>query len=111
MENLESNELAIFSVGYDKETGETVETFALVTTKANDLMEQIHNSKKRMPVILTEQLAAEWISDELTEQRITELAIFQFPASAMEAHTIQKDFRNALEPAEEFMYEDLPELI
>lgn len=95
----------------DKETGETVETFALVTTKANDLMEQIHNSKKRMPVILTEQLAAEWISDVLTERRITELATFQFPASAMEAYTIQKDFRNVLEPAEEFMYEDLPELI
>ncbi len=40
----------------DKENGETIETFALVTTKANGLMEQIHNSKKRMPVILTEEL-------------------------------------------------------
>ncbi|HEX8332300.1 MAG TPA: SOS response-associated peptidase family protein, partial [Segetibacter sp.] len=33
----------------DKESGETVDTCALVTTKANRLMEQIHNSKKRMP--------------------------------------------------------------
>lgn len=29
----------------DKETGETMDTFAIVTTKANALMEQLHNHK------------------------------------------------------------------
>ena len=95
----------------DKETGETIDTFALITTKANRLMEQIHNSKKRMPTILPGYLAAEWINDELSENRITELATFQFPASQMEAFTIQKDFRNTLDPVEEFTYAGLPELI
>jgi putative SOS response-associated peptidase YedK len=35
----------------DKATGEYVETFSIVTTKANKLMEQVHNSKTRMPTI------------------------------------------------------------
>ena len=81
----------------DKETGETVDTCALVTTKANSLMAEIHNTKKRMPTILTPQLAGEWISDGLSEERISELATFQYPADEMEAWPIQKDFRTAFE--------------
>src|SRR5215212_1795191 len=33
----------------DKDTGETIPTAALITTFANGLMRQIHNSKLRMP--------------------------------------------------------------
>ena len=95
----------------DKESGETIETFAIVTTVANPMMQQIHNSKKRMPVILSEQLAGEWISDNLSEERITEIATNQFPANEMEAYTIQKDFRTALDPKEAFRYEELVELV
>ena len=40
----------------DKTTGEHVETFAIITSKANKLMEQVHNSKKRMPTILNHDL-------------------------------------------------------
>lgn len=92
----------------DKETGETVDTCALVTTKANSLMQQIHNSKKRMPAILTPQLAGEWISDGLTEERITEIATFQYPSEEMEAWPIQKDFKTAANPLEMADYQDLP---
>jgi putative SOS response-associated peptidase YedK len=95
----------------DRETGETVDTFAVVTTKANSLMEQIHNSKKRMPVIFDGTLAAEWISDDISEERIQQLATFQYPAEKMQAHTIHKDFRGAAEPNEVFVYEGLPDLV
>ena len=73
-------------------------------------MEQIHNSKKRMPTILTEVLAWEWLFDNLDEERIIEIARHQFPAEEMEAYTISKDFRSALEPTAAFVYEDLPAL-
>jgi putative SOS response-associated peptidase YedK len=95
----------------DRETGETIDTCALVTTKANPLMEQIHNSKKRMPCILSEDLAGEWISDGLGESRITEIATFQMPSSQMEAYPIRKDFLTAQDPTERFAYEDLSELV
>ncbi len=94
----------------DVETGEYTETFSVVTTTANKLMAQIHNNKKRMPTILTEDLAWEWLLGNPDEERISEIARFQFPSENMEACTIAKDFRNALEPALPFAYHELPVL-
>jgi len=59
----------------DVETGVYVETFSVVTTAANQLMQQIYNSKKRMPTILTEDLAWEWLFGNLNEDRISEIAV------------------------------------
>lgn len=42
----------IFSEWMNPLTGELRETFAILTTEANELMRDIHNVKKRMPVIL-----------------------------------------------------------
>ena len=92
----------------DQETGEYVETFSIVTTEANSLMQQVHNSKKRMPTILSDELAYEWMMEDLSEERILEIAASQFPAQKMKACTIAKEFRSALEPAVPFEYEDLP---
>jgi putative SOS response-associated peptidase YedK len=94
----------------DESTGEYTETVAIVTTKANELMKQIHNSKERMPTILNEDLAWEWMFGNLSEDRITELATTQFPSNQMQACTIAKNFREQLEPTKEFAYEDLPAL-
>ncbi len=45
----------------DKETGEVIPTFTILTTEADELMARIHNSKKRMPVILTEHEEMLWL--------------------------------------------------
>ena len=45
-------------------TGEIFNTFSIVTTDANDLLAVIHNSKKRMPVILDRQSEKRWISQD-----------------------------------------------
>ena len=100
----------VYQLWTDKATGETVDTFAIVTTKANKLMEVIHNSKKRMPTILNEDLAYEWMFGDLSENRITEIALTQYPSDEMQACTIAKDFREVLEPTKEFTYQDLPGL-
>jgi len=94
----------------DKETGEYVESFAIVTTKANQLMEQIHNTKKRMPAILHDELAYEWLLGNLSEERILEIAATQHTSEEMQACAVAKDFREAQEPTKEFAYEDLPAL-
>jgi putative SOS response-associated peptidase YedK len=94
----------------DADTGEYVESFAIVTTVANKLMEQIHNTKKRMPTILDEDLAYEWLFGNIDEKRISIIAKYQFPANQMEACTIEKKFREGLDPTKPFQYEDLPAL-
>jgi putative SOS response-associated peptidase YedK len=101
----------IFQPWTDKETGETMDTFSIVTTKANAFMEQIHNKKKRMPTILTETQAAEWLAPNLSEHKIMELASSVYDASYMNAYTIDKSFRTASNPIEAFDYPELPGLI
>jgi putative SOS response-associated peptidase YedK len=94
----------------DRETGETMDTFAIVTTAANTLMAQVHNRKKRMPLILPDELAAEWMRDGLSPSRITEICHYHFPPERMEAETIRKDFRTAADPLISEAYPELPAL-
>ena len=47
----------------DKNTGETFHTYTILTTQANELMSKIHNTKKRMPVILRPDMEKEWLNN------------------------------------------------
>ena len=100
----------IYQPWTDKETGETIDTFAIVTTAANHLMAKIHNKKKRMPNILTEELANEWLQDELTQEKISSIANFQIQDVKLEAYSIKKDFKTAFHPQEKCIYPELPGL-
>ena len=91
----------------DTSTGEVLNTFAIVTTAANTLMEQIHNTKKRMPVILPETFAAEWLQPNLSESRIAEIAQYQINAEVMQAWPISKNFRQSAIPNERMDYPEL----
>ena len=97
----------IYNTWTDQETGETVDTFAIVTSPANSLMQQVHNSKKRMPVILSDDLADGWTEPGLSEERILQLATNQYPAEKMKAYPVAKDFLNATDPSMPFIYEKL----
>lgn len=52
----------IYSQWTDKSTGELINTYSIVTTEANELMAEIHNTKKRMPVILTPDNESLWLN-------------------------------------------------
>ena len=59
----------------DKATGEIIKTYTILTTEANQLMQEIHNSQKRMPVILPKNNEMEWLAgNDLTNQDIELLA-------------------------------------
>lgn len=65
---LPNNELfafgGIWSEWVDKNTGEIVKSYSIVTTAANELMAEIHNNKKRMPVILNPNNEKEWLGGQ-----------------------------------------------
>nr|WP_276504852.1 SOS response-associated peptidase family protein [Terrimonas sp. H1YJ31] len=84
--------------------GQSADTFAIVTAPANEMMHEIHNAQHRMPTILPEDLAWEWIQDGLSEERIMEIASYQLPSDNMEAWTISKDFLKKEDPTEPFEY-------
>ncbi len=96
----------IYNNHVDQTTGEMFASFSIVTTVANSLMERIHNTKKRMPTILPLPLAEEWIS-EISANRIAEIAQYQYPASAMNAYTISRNFRTSDNPLAPVDYPEL----
>jgi len=74
--------------------GITLNTFSVVTTRANGLMEEIHNTKKRMPVILPSAAEGIWLREGLTRDSLA--ALMEPVASEMlAAHTVSPLITNA----------------
>lgn len=94
----------------NEKRGQSADTFAIVTTEANELMQQVHNTKKRMPTILTEELAKEWLWGKLSEADISAIARYQYDPDKMIAWPVEKKFIEKTNPDEEFVYEQLPPL-
>ncbi|MEP6727579.1 MAG: SOS response-associated peptidase family protein [Bacteroidota bacterium] len=96
---------------YNQETQTTVNTFAMVTTVANTLMKQIHNSKERMPTILPGDLAEAWLYNDLTDQEILDIANYQAASAEMKARPLHKDFLKRANPHEAVIYTEAPALV
>ncbi len=68
-------------------TGEILSTFTILTTDANDMMAEIHNSTKRMPVILDKASERKWIDLSGSPADASGL-LKPFPDGILKAHTI-----------------------
>lgn len=62
-------------------------TFSVVTTAANALMSDIHNSKQRMPLILDREVMEAWLNPDAPKELVRSLMV-PFPQESMEAYTI-----------------------
>ncbi len=96
-------------------TGELLSTVSIVTTKANDLMSEIHNNPKlkepRMPLLLNDQDSETWLSGSQSE---VQSLIKPNTEQALKSHTVRrlrgKDYvGNSEEVMEEYHYPDLNE--
>ena len=56
----------MFAEWTDTDTGEQKRSYAIITTEANALMAEIHNVKKRMPVILDTDQAKRYLQGDAT---------------------------------------------
>lgn len=54
----------LWSEWADKSTGELIYTYTILTTQANELMSKIHNTKKRMPVMVAPDNEQKWLEGE-----------------------------------------------
>ena len=81
----------IYDTWLDKTTGEIINTFSIITTDTNPLTDYIHNTKHRMPAILSQEDEEKWLDPSLRKSDIEQL-LLPFPADRMEAYVIDKDF-------------------
>jgi putative SOS response-associated peptidase YedK len=68
---------------------------SIITKKANSFMAEIHNSKKRMPLILDASFQKEWINPSLSKKNITEIIEKGFMTKEFEAYTVSKDITSS----------------
>ena len=80
----------IYDTWANTETGEVINSFAIVTTEANEIMAMIHNSKKRMPLILSGENWRQWLEPKTTKEEIKAL-LKPSANEILSYHTISKD--------------------
>jgi putative SOS response-associated peptidase YedK len=79
----------IWDTWTDPDTKEPVKSFSVITTRANSLLEKIHNTKKRMPVILRREQEKSWLDHSLGKDALQ--AILQpFPPEGMAAYPVSR---------------------
>lgn len=72
-------------------TGQTIPTFSIITTDANSLMRQIHNTNFRMPVILLREDEEKWLYPLLRKGDIGHI-LSAGGGEELEAYVLRKEF-------------------
>ena len=70
-----------------KTDGTKLHTVTLITTQANELMNQIHD---RMPVILTKENQAIWLNPSITDIKVLNQVLMPYQSDFMEMYQVSK---------------------
>ncbi len=79
----------VYSDWHNPELGATVRTFSIITTNANLRMAQIHNKKRRMPLVILPGRMDEWL-DNLSPTQIKEM-MQPLPDGYLADHQVSRD--------------------
>ncbi|HEU5291672.1 MAG TPA: SOS response-associated peptidase [Cyclobacteriaceae bacterium] len=79
----------LYSRCKDKATGEYYYSYTVLTTRANSILEYVHNNKKRMPVFIDKQDEKAWLNKDLSQKDVLDLCQPSLDPS-MRAYTITK---------------------
>ncbi len=90
----------IFDTWLDEETGETIESCAIITTTANEILNQIH---ERMPVYLHPEEYEEWLDPENHNTDALEELLVPYPSEAVNYFKINKAIGSVKNNAREFL--------
>jgi len=77
----------IYDDWVETDTGKVISTFSILTTDANEIMAEIHNSAKRMPLVLDKNLEQSWLDLSASESDLMKM-LAPYPSEILKAHTI-----------------------
>jgi len=83
-------DLFLFAGLYNELEDKTLST-TILTTEANDFFVEIHNKKKRMPLVLDKDLLDDWLDDGINPQSLNELMANGFTKKKFKAHPVSRD--------------------
>lgn len=91
---------ALWEEWLDRDSGELLETFTVITTEANDVLKPVHD---RMPVIVKREDYSEWLDAKIKDTGKLEKFLVPYPADKMSSHPVSRAVNSP--------FADAPELI
>ncbi len=81
----------IYNSWVDKETGEVINSFSIITTEANELMGRIHNggdNPRRMPLMLEKDMLSQWLDPLTPIEKVKELLNYKIESKRLMAYPV-----------------------
>ena len=78
----------VYNNWIDKETGEVLTTFSIITTEANGLMAKIHNggpNPERMPLMVEKEMIGRWLDPSTPMDEVKKILSYQIGSSELDA--------------------------
>ena len=98
--NIRLKDSEVFAIGglweqsVNPDTQQAVESFTIITTQANPMMAEIHNTKKRMPVIIAPQDYETWLKGGAEDLNANQRLLAPYPQEKMTAYKISTAVNN-----------------
>jgi putative SOS response-associated peptidase YedK len=89
------NLAGLYSFYKNPANGEWFKTFTIVTEPANTFMADIHNSAKRMPLMLSNDLVTDWLNPDSPPSMVDDIMRYACDDSSLEAYQIRRDLKSA----------------
>lgn len=82
--------------GLYNELDDELFTTTIITMEANPFFAEVHNKKKRMPLVLAEDLYDDWLDQGMSEQSLNELMAYGFTSNEFKASPTRTDLQLGL---------------
>ncbi len=86
----------------DRETGEQIQTCAIITTEANRVLEPVHD---RMPVILKPKDYEQWLDEKENDTDKLQKLLAPYPSAEMESYQVSKSVNSPSNNSPELLEE------
>jgi len=87
------NLAGLYSHYKDPATNEWLKTFTIVTEPANTFMADIHNSAKRMPLMLSNALVNDWINPDSPVSMVDEIMRYACDDNSLSAYRVRRELK------------------
>lgn len=96
--------------GVYSEIDKTANTYtcSILTLEANDFFSEVHNVKKRMPLVLDEELHNEWFNTHLSNDNLKELIKHSFTSKTFKSYPVSRDlYKRGIDTNKEYILQDV----
>ena len=106
----DNRDLFVFGGIYSEVDDDTNQfTCSILTMEANPFFTEVHNVKKRQPLVLDEELYGEWFNPDLNEGNVLELIKNGFTSKEFKAHPVSTDlYKRNLNTNKPYIIEEVP---